>query len=367
MHMSDALVSPAVGGVMWCASATLVGVASAKLRRAGENEGFTVPMMGIMGAFVFAAQMLNFSIPGTGSSGHLGGGILLAALLGPWAALLTIASILVVQAVFFADGGFLALGCNVFNMGVLPCLIAYPLVAVPLMGRANSASPGRLAAALAVASVVALQLGAFAVVCETWLSGISALPFRQFVLLMQPIHLAIGLVEGLATASVVLAVRRQGLPACGVLLPAPGEGEFPLRRTTVRHMGILAGAALLMGGAICWFASSQPDGLEWAVARTAPENALNGQESSMVHRELAAVQSRTALLPDYDFPPLAEERAGNPAPSGQEPAESETWPNVQGGASLAGIVGGAVVAFLLVAMGWMLRKGRAGAASASTE
>ena len=127
--------------------------------------------MGVMGAFVFAAQMINFSIPGTGSSGHLVGGILLSAILGPWAALLTLASVLVIQCLVFADGGFMALGANILNMAVLSCLVAYPLLFRPLIKR--GASPGRIIAASLLASVVGLELGALAVTIETEASGIT--------------------------------------------------------------------------------------------------------------------------------------------------------------------------------------------------
>src|SRR5512139_4267208 len=126
MHMADALLSPAVGGTLWVASAGALAHCSAVVRK--ELDDRKVPLMGVLGAFLFAAQMINFSIPGTGSSGHLGGGLLLAILLGPHAAFLTIASVLVVQAVFFADGGLLALGCNVFNLGFFPAFVAYPFL-----------------------------------------------------------------------------------------------------------------------------------------------------------------------------------------------------------------------------------------------
>ena len=79
--------------------------------------------------------MINFTIPGTGSSGHLGGGMILAILLGPHAAFLVMASVLTVQALFFADGGLLALGCNIWNLGVYPCYLIYPLIYKPLVGR----------------------------------------------------------------------------------------------------------------------------------------------------------------------------------------------------------------------------------------
>ena len=124
--MSDALVSPPVFAAAGVVSLALLGVAIRKISRAdrspdgpAERRERLLPLMGVMGAFVFAAQMINFSIPGTGSSGHLVGGILLAALLGPWAALLTLASVLILQCLLFADGGFMALGCNILNMAVL--------------------------------------------------------------------------------------------------------------------------------------------------------------------------------------------------------------------------------------------------------
>src|SRR5512146_1590325 len=101
MHMADALISPAVGGTMWAASAGTIAYCAKKVR--SDLDDRNVPLMGVLGAFLFAAQMINFSIPATGSSGHLGGGLLLTVLLGPYAAYLTIASVLVVQALFFAD------------------------------------------------------------------------------------------------------------------------------------------------------------------------------------------------------------------------------------------------------------------------
>jgi len=115
MHMADALISPAVGGTVWAATAGLTVYSARKLKQ--EMDDRKLPLMGVLGAFVFAAQMINFTIPATGSSGHLGGGMILAILLGPYAAFLTMASVLTVQALFFADGGLLALGCNIFNLG----------------------------------------------------------------------------------------------------------------------------------------------------------------------------------------------------------------------------------------------------------
>src|SRR4030042_835992 len=126
MHMADALISPTVGGMLWAVSGGLIAFCARKVKRTLRDN--LVPMMGVLGAFIFAAQMINFSIPGTGSSGHLSGGLILTILLGPYAAFLVIASVLTVQAFFFADGGLLALGCNLFNLGFFPAFIAYPLI-----------------------------------------------------------------------------------------------------------------------------------------------------------------------------------------------------------------------------------------------
>ena len=199
MHMADALISPAVGGTMLVAS---VGVAAYSIKKIkNDMDEKKIPLMGVMGAFVFAAQMINFAIPGTGSSGHIGGGMLLAILLGPYAGFLTMASILLIQALFFGDGGLLAFGSNVFNLGFYTCFIAYPIIYKWFTRKGVTSQ--RIFWGAITSALVGLQLGAFSVVLETVLSGKTELPFGTFVLLMQPIHLAIGVVEGLVTAAVV--------------------------------------------------------------------------------------------------------------------------------------------------------------------
>ena len=127
--------------------------------------------------------------------------MILAILLGPHAGFLTLASVLVIQALFFGDGGLLALGCNIFNMGFWTCFVAYPLV-YKRLAKEDFAS-GRLTIAAVASVMVAMQLGPLSIVIQTVVSGISELPFKAFLLLMQPIHLAIGVVEGLATVIVV--------------------------------------------------------------------------------------------------------------------------------------------------------------------
>ena len=339
MHMADALLSPAVGGAMWLASGVALAVSSRRLREQGDDR--LVPLMGVLGAFVFAAQMINFAIPATGSSGHLGGGLLLSILLGPHAALIVIASVLTVQALFFADGGLLALGANIFNLGVLPCFLAYPLVYKPLAG--DQASARRVGLAAGAAAIVGLQLGTLGVVLQTVASGISSLPLSAFLWLMLPIHLAIGIVEGLATAAVVLFVQRARPDLLGVHGPAasmPGLSPGSLLAT-------LAATAVLMGGALSWFASPQPDGLEWSIARASGDTELAAPGDG-VHRLMAQAQQRLSFLPGYGFPSAgASESHGDAA-----------WPAVDAGTSLAGLVGGVATLTVVCGLALLLRRRR---------
>ncbi len=337
MHMADALISPGVGATMWAATVATTAYCARKVREEADDR--KVPLMGVLGAFVFAAQMINFTIPGTGSSGHLGGGLLLALLLGPHAAFLTIASVLVVQALFFADGGLLALGANIFNLGVFPCFVAYPLVFRPLAGR--DPGPGRLTWASVVAAVVGLQLGAFGVVVETVVSGITDLPFGKFVVLMQPIHLAIGIVEGLVTAAVVNFARKA----------EPGLLEGHAARASAGYRKLLAGlavAALVVGGALSWFASAYPDGLEWSIAGVTGSEELEAP-SEGIHGALARIQEKLSFLPDYGFktPEGAEHEAEE---------EGAAWPAVDPGTSVSGVVGGVITLVVAAGIGLVLRR-----------
>jgi len=339
MHMADALLSPAVGATFWAGTIGTIGYASRWVKEHLDDR--KIPLMGVLGAFIFASQMVNFTIPGTGSSGHLGGGMILAVLLGPHAAFLVMASVLTVQALFFADGGLLALGCNIWNLAIYPCFVACPLIYKPLAG--NGRSSRRILVASLASGIVGLQMGAFSVVLQTLLSGKTALPFTTFLLMMQPIHLAIGIVEGFVTAGVihyVRAVRPEILDSPAS--PAPLAAGIPLRNVLIGF----AALAIMIGGALSWFASSHPDGLEWSIRKVTGTRELPEQDHG-IPAALKRVQEKTSFLPGYGFKPPAGE------PGAKE--ESASRPDVDAGTSVSGLIGGVLVLIVAFAVGWVIR------------
>jgi cobalt/nickel transport system permease protein len=341
MHMADALISPAVGGTMWVAAGAVTLYSARGMQRTLDER--RVPLMGVLGAFVFAGQMINFTIPGTGSSGHLGGGLLLAILLGSPAAFITIASILTVQALFFADGGLLALGCNIINLGLFPCFVAYPLFYRPVLGR--RLTPGRMTLAATVGAVVGLQLGALGVVGEVMASHSSDLPFLKFVMLMLPVHLAIGVVEGLITAAVAGFVWKARPEVVESLWPNGARWQG-VRAVIV---GLLIAAAVT-GGIVSWFASAHPDGLEWAVAGASGTKGIQ-QPEDPVRVGAQRLQERTSLLPNYDLP----RHDTPPTRAADDGAAGNRWGAPDGGTSLAGLAGGAASLVLAMCAGWIFR------------
>lgn len=317
MHMADALVVPAVAGTMYACSTVAAAYSVKEVRLDMDTK--KVPVMGVMGAFVFAAQMINFTIPGTGSSGHLCGGMMLSAVLGPYAGFLTMIGVLLIQGLLFADGGLLALGCNVWNMAFYGCFLGAMLIWKPMMKQGMSKV--KIAAASILGCVLTLQLGAFSVCLETFASGITELPFGVFVGTMQPIHLAIGTVEGLITAAVLVFVyeARPELLYCSTR-EVQENGRFSFRKT----MAVLAVAAVLTGGLLSSAASSDPDGLEWSIERLTGSAELEAEGG--IYEAAGNIQEAAALLPDYGF-------------RGSESAL---------GTAFSGVVGGAVVLLFCV-------------------
>lgn len=195
MHIGNSIICPVTGIPMLVVAGVTAFYAYKKAKKNfSTDKVFQTAALTVM---VFAMQMINFAIPQTGSSGHIIGSVLLAALLSPSVAFLAMCSILLVQTVFFADGGLLALGCNIFNMGILACFVAYPLFYKPL------ADKNRPFLGAVVASIIALQLGSLAVVTESALSGSVTLSgVTAFAALMQSIHLPIGIAEGFITGGI---------------------------------------------------------------------------------------------------------------------------------------------------------------------
>ena len=306
MHMADALLAPAVAATMYAASAVTVGASVRTLKKEETTE--KLPTMAVTSALVFAGQMINYTIPGTGSSGHLCGGMLLSALLGPQAGFLSMTVILAIQALFFADGGLLALGANCWNMAFYGCFVGYyllwrPIITGRLFGKLGMRT--RIILSSVLGCMITLQLGAFSVVLETSASGITELPFGAFVGVMQPIHLAIGLVEGLITSAVLVFVYEARPELLMDVRTDAGQGRCSLKTTLVT----LAVVVAVVGGGLSLFASSNPDGLEWSMFGNAEagysENMGLDEEdygvSSGAAEVAGSIQEKTAFLPDYGF------------------------------------------------------------------
>ena len=347
MHMADALLAPGVAATMYVASAAAAGVSITKLRK--DDEPSKLPTMAVTAAVVFAGQMINYTIPGTGSSGHMCGGMLLSALLGPYAGFLSMIVILAIQCLFFADGGLMALGANIWNMAFYGCFVGYYLLWKPVIhsqwfGDGKPAMRKRIITASILGCVITLQLGAFSVVLETSLSGITELPFGAFMALMQPIHLAIGLIEGLVTAAVLCFVF-DSRPEMLREVDEEAAGKFEPRRSLKATVGILAIVALVVGGGLSLLASGNPDGLEWALFGNADGgystnmglDEENFGVSSQAADTAGNIQEKTSFLPDYAF-------------KGSDSAA---------GTSVSGIVGSALVAgaaILICLAGGFFRK-----------
>ncbi|MGB9804598.1 energy-coupling factor ABC transporter permease [Desulfofundulus sp.] len=200
MHIPDGFLAPQVWLSTSAVSAGALAGALAQTRKTLEER--QVPLLGVMGAFIFAAQMVNFPVAG-GTSGHLLGAALAAVLLGPWNAMLIMTAVLVIQMLFFYDGGLTALGANVLNMAVIAPWVAYGtyrLVAGLLRGNASRA------VAVSLASWVSVMAAALACSLELALSG--TVPLRIVLPVMMGWHALIGIGEALITTAAVAFVFR---------------------------------------------------------------------------------------------------------------------------------------------------------------
>jgi len=272
MHLPDGFLDAKTAALSSGVAVAGVGLALRQVRETLEPR--RMPMLGLGAAFVFAAQMLNFPIAG-GTSGHLVGGVLAAILLGPGAAILVMTCVLIVQCLMFADGGLMALGANVFNMGVVNVCGGYfvfrLLQNVFPMDRQRSA-----VFAAAFAGWFGIVLGS--IVCAGELAMSGTVPWSIGFPAMANVHMVIGIGEGLANGLILLAVSRSRPQ-----LVAQPEVTKPSLSTGVIGYGLL----LCLGLAVfvAPFACPWPDGLE-----------AFGRRLGLPGRTLAAP------LADYRFP-----------------------------------------------------------------
>jgi len=302
LHIPDNFLSLFIAILFWGITASAVGMAISKTNKSlGEKQ---IPLMGVMAAFIFAAQMLNFPVAG-GTSGHFLGGALAAIVLGPWAAILVMTAVIAVQGLLFQDGGLVVMGANIFNMGVLTAVISFGLYR-SVIGKSKGlrlavAGIGAWLSTIAAALVTSLQL---------WLSGTSQL---QIVLLpMLGVHVLIGIGEAIITVA-ALAFLERTRPD---LLNEKATSEKGGRGWVVGGVLVSLVAVLLSP-----LASSNPDGLE----RVA-------EDMGFLHLGQSAPFQ---ILPDYTVPFL-----------GQTPLST----------IVAGAVGALVVLGLMIVIGQSLRK-----------
>lgn len=273
LHIPDGFLSLAISAIFWLLTIVLVAVAVRKTE--GELGERQIPLMGIMAAFIFAGQMINFPVAG-GTSGHLLGGALAAIVLGPWAGILVMTSVVGLQGLLFQDGGLAVMGANIFNMGILTALIGY--------GTYRSFAGQNKGVRLAVAGGAAwlsVMAAALLTSLQLWLSGTSTL---QIVMpAMLGVHALVGLGEALITVA-ALGFISQTRPDL-------------LSESTVKAKG---GRGWALGGIIAVLvviffaplASAWPDGLE----RVAEDIGFLG----------AGLDAPFAILPDYTIPFLGE-------------------------------------------------------------
>lgn len=302
LHIPDGFLNLAISLLFWLITLAFILVASQRVQK--ELDDAQTPLMGILAAFIFAAQMLNFPIAG-GTSGHLLGGALAAILLGPWAAILVMAAVIGAQGLLFQDGGFLTMGANIFNMGILTALIGFGLY------RSVQHASQRIRLLMAaIAAWLSVMAGALSASLQLWLSGTASL---QVVLpAMLSVHAFIGIGEALITAGALafLFKARPDLLSEADVRTRGGRGWI------VAGVGIAAFTVLLAP-----LASAYPDGLE----RVAENLGFLD----------AAQPAPYQLFADYTLPFL-----------GQTPLST----------ILAGALGALIVGLLVIAMVHFLRK-----------
>src|SRR5512132_2504348 len=191
MHIPDGFLSIVISILCWAITAGILAIAVSHSNKSLDER--QVPLMGVMAAFIFAAQMINFPVAG-GTSGHLLGGALAAITLGPWAGMLVMTAVIAVQALLFQDGGLLVMGANILNMGLITVAIGYGLY----RGVSTGSRPLRLTVA-GIAAWLSVMAGALFTSLQLWLSGTSQL--QVVIPAMLTVHALIGVGEALITVA----------------------------------------------------------------------------------------------------------------------------------------------------------------------
>lgn len=269
MHLPDGFLSIMISLVCWVITAIVLAMAVSQTNKnLGEKQ---VPLMGVMAAFIFAAQMLNFPVAG-GTSGHLLGGALAAITLGPWAGMLVMTAVIATQALLLQDGGLLVMGANILNMGLLSAAVGYGLY------RTVSASSNGIKLAVAgVAAWLSVMTAALATSLQLWLSGTAGL--NVVIPAMLGVHALIGIGEALITVAALAFIlrTRPDLLGAGSVSATGGRGWV--------LAGVLISLAVVL---LSPLASAFPDGLE----RVAENMGFLGTAQSAPYQ----------ILPDYTVP-----------------------------------------------------------------
>ena len=264
MHIPDGFLSPPVWGTLDVLAVGSVALAARRAQRELDTSGERrIPLLGVMGAFVFAAQMINFPV-GAGTSGHLVGGALLAITLGPGPAAVVMTAILILQALIFQDGGIVVLGANVCNMALAGVVAGYLPYRLWGSGRSRTA-------AMFLAGLTSVAVSAALALAELRISGVP-MP-RPLLWMSVGLFLAGGVIEGAITVAAVRAIER--------LNPLWVRESTPLRASQLAVLGIAAAVVVAVGVLL---ASSAPDALQNILPAT-----TSGIEWPWMRRALAGL------------------------------------------------------------------------------
>ena len=250
MHLPDGFLAPQLALALWAATALIVGISLRRLAASRDASGAAGRpiLMGLVGAFIFAAQMFNFPVA-AGTSGHLLGGVLAGYLLGPWAGTIVMTTVIGVQALLFQDGGLLALGANIFNMGIIGTL-GGTLIARALALALGGGRSARIAAA-GVAGWLSVMAGAGITALQLGLSGTTDISVGLPAML--GVHVFIGVGEALITVAALTFIATTA--------PDLLSTEPVTNTSLARRAGAGVGATVIVIGLATLFASTKPDGL----------------------------------------------------------------------------------------------------------